>query len=219
MSDVPSPLAHQFEDLNQQSESASLGMWLFLLTEIMFFGGLFTGYTVYRWQYPEAWLAGSHHVGAGNGILLGGFNTVVLILSSLTMALGVHAAQMGKRKAIIFWLVLTILFGGTFLGVKAIEYHHKYVEHLIPGPNFTTEGPRGMQLFFSFYFAMTGMHALHMVIGIVILGILVWMAGKGRFTSEYYSPVEMTGLYWHFVDIVWIFLFPLLYLLGLHVHS
>ncbi|MBI3405331.1 MAG: cytochrome c oxidase subunit 3 family protein [Acidobacteria bacterium] len=187
-------------------------MWLFLLTEIMFFGGMFTGYTVYRLKYPQAFVAGSHLL----DIRLGGFNTAVLIASSLTMALAVHAAQMGKRKAIIGFLLLTFVLGGVFLGVKAVEYSHKFHDHLVPGPNFEALQYRETQLFFSFYFAMTGMHALHMVIGMVMMGILIRMAQKGRFTADYYSPVEMGGLYWHFVDIVWIFLFPLLYLIGRH---
>ncbi len=205
-------VAHQFDDAEQQREASSLGMWLFLLTEIMFFGGMFTGYTVYRLKYPQAFVAGSHLL----DIRLGGFNTAVLIASSLTMALAVHAAQMGKRKAIIGFLLLTFVLGGVFLGVKAVEYSHKFHDHLVPGPNFEALQYRETQLFFSFYFAMTGMHALHMVIGMVMMGILIRMAQKGRFTADYYSPVEMGGLYWHFVDIVWIFLFPLLYLIGRH---
>jgi len=207
-------LAHQFDDARQQREAAELGMWAFLLTELMLFGGFFTGYTAYRSAYPEAFAQGSHHL----DVLLGGINTAVLICSSLTMALAVHAAQAGKRKGQVLYLLLTIVFGAVFLGIKAVEYSHKFHEHLVPGPNFSPEGanPVGMQLFFSFYFAMTGTHALHMIIGIGILAVLIYQARKGRFGPEYYAPVEMTGLYWHFVDIVWIFLYPLLYLLGRH---
>ncbi len=228
MSDAPTALAHQFDDMAQQQESASLGMWLFLLTEIMFFGGMFAGYTVYRTYYPEAFAAGSHEL----DIRLGGFNTAVLIFSSLTMALAVHAAQLGKRNKIILFLALTLLLGLVFLGVKVVEYGEKGVfpglieptHHLVPGPGFHFEGhgpfadvaPPHVQLFFSFYFAMTGMHALHMIIGAGLLSWLIWAAYRNRFSPEYYSPVEMIGLYWHFVDIVWIFLFPLLYLLGRH---
>jgi len=206
-------VAHQFDDPEQQRDSVSLGMWLFLIQEIMFFGGLFLGYTVYRYKFPEAFRIGSNQL----DLLLGGVNTVVLIVSSLTMALAVHAAQLGKKKAIVWWLIATIVLGSVFLGIKGVEYGHKFDHHLFPGPHFVFEGPhaRQVQLFFSFYFVMTGMHALHMVIGIGILAVLVWMAAIGRFHSAYYAPVEMTGLYWHFVDIVWIFLFPLLYLLGL----
>ncbi len=212
---APGPLvAHQFDDMEQQRESASLGMWLFLVTEIMFFGGLFTGYTVYRWMFPEAFAAASHHL----NVSLGAVNTAVLICSSLTMAMAVRGAQLGKRNTQVVFLVLTIVLGAAFLGIKAVEYSHKFHEHLAPGSSFAFEGPHAAQarIFFSFYFAMTGMHALHMVIGIVILAVLVWMARRGRFSADYYAPVEMTGLYWHFVDIVWIFLFPLLYLIGRH---
>jgi cytochrome c oxidase subunit 3 len=228
LSDAPRALAHQFDDMTQQQESASLGMWLFLLTEIMFFGGMFAGYTVYRTYYPEAFAAGSHEL----DILLGGFNTAVLIFSSLTMALAVHAAQLGKRNKVILFLVLTLVLGLVFLGVKVVEYGSKGVfpglieakHHLVPGPGFYFEGQgafanvagQNVQLFFSFYFAMTGMHALHMIIGAGLLSWLIWATHRNRFSPEYYSPVEMIGLYWHFVDIVWIFLFPLLYLLGRH---
>ncbi len=212
MSESHSALAHQFDDLEQQHEAASLGMWLFLVTEIMFFGGLFTGYTVYRNLYPDAWAAGSNHL----NVLIGGFNTAVLIGSSLTMAMAVHAAQLGRRRALVAFLLCTILLGSVFLGVKVFEYADKYHHHLIPGRNFHFEGLLGRQaqLFYCFYFAMTGMHALHMIIGIGILLVLVARARLGQFTADHYAPVEMTGLYWHFVDIVWVFLFPLLYLIG-----
>jgi cytochrome c oxidase subunit 3 len=209
-----SAVAHQFDDAEQQFEAASLGMWVFLLTELMFFGGLFIGYIVYRTAYPEAWAEGSNTL----DVLLGGVNTAVLICSSLTMALAVHAAQTGNRKLIILFLVLTIVFGSVFLGVKGVEYSHKFHEHHVPGPSFQFEGEHAAhaQLFFSFYFAMTGVHALHMIIGIGILLVLIYQAQKGRFTAEYFAPVEMFGLYWHFVDIIWIFLYPLLYLVGRH---
>ncbi len=212
MAEAAAVVAHQFDDAEQQRDSVSLGMWLFLIQEIMFFGGLFLGYTVYRYKYSEAFRIGSNEL----ELAWGGINTVVLIFSSLTMALAVHAAQLGKRKAIVAWLLATILLGSVFLGIKGIEYTHKFEHHLVPGPGFHYEGShaRQVQLFFSFYFVMTGMHALHMVIGVGLLAVLVWMAQAGKFDSAYYSPVEMTGLYWHFVDIVWIFLFPLLYLLG-----
>ncbi len=214
-----SAVAHQFDDLEQQREAGSLGMWLFLITEIMFFGGMFTAYAVYRYAYYNAFIEGSSHL----NVPLGAANTVVLIVSSLTMALAVHAAQRGKKKAMVAWLALTIVLGGAFLGVKVVEYKDKYDHGLIPGAlwNPKHEGgvapPAEMQLFFSLYFAMTGMHALHMVIGIGIMLALMRMALRGRFSPEYYAPVEVSGLYWHFVDIVWIFLFPLLYLIGLHV--
>lgn len=214
MADSHAVVLHQFDDVEQQYEAASLGMWVFLLTEIMFFGGLFTGYTVYRAAYPAAFAEGSHHL----DIVLGGINTAVLISSSLTMALAVHSAQLGERQALTRFLVLTMLLGLVFLGIKGVEYAHKFEEHLVPGHAFLVEGPHApqVQLFFGFYFGMTGMHALHMVIGLGILAVLVWQAWRGHFSPLYSTPVELTGLYWHFVDIVWIFLFPLLYLLGRH---
>jgi cytochrome c oxidase subunit III len=206
--------SHQFDDVEQQQEVASLGIWVFLVTEIMFFGGLFTGYAVYRAAYPAAFAEGSQHL----DILLGGINTAVLIASSLTMALAVHSAQVGERSGLVRFLLLTIVLGLVFLGIKGLEYTHKFEEHLVPGSKFVAEGPHApqMQLFFGFYFSMTGMHALHMVIGIGILAVLTWRAWRGHFSPAYWTPVELTGLYWHFVDIVWIFLFPLLYLLGRH---
>lgn len=204
--------AHQFDSAEQQYDAATLGMWVFLVTEVMFFGGLFMAYLTYRTWYPEAFTAGSHHL----DITLGGINTAVLILSSLTMALAVRAAQVGNRRAIVAFLAFTIVLGSVFLGIKVVEYSHKIHDHLVPGPHFSFEGPlaRPVEIFFSLYFAMTGLHALHMVIGIGLLSVLVYLAAKGRFTPDYFSPVEISGLYWHFVDIVWIFLFPLLYLIG-----
>ncbi len=214
MSERTAGLAHHFDDLEQQHAAASLGMWVFLVTEIMFFGGLFVGYTIYRWQYPAAFAEASHHV----DLVLGAVNTTVLIGSSLTMALAVFHAQMGNRKTIVLFLILTLLLGAGFLGVKTVEYHHKYVDHLIPGPSFAMEGRSGpeAQLFFLFYFVMTGMHAVHMIIGLVLLTVIAVLAWRGRFSREHYAPVEISGLYWHFVDIVWIFLFPLLYLIDRH---
>jgi cytochrome c oxidase subunit III len=201
---------HHFETLQQQAEASTLGMWIFLVTEVMFFGGLFMAYMLYRIWYPVAWSHGSEEL----DIVLGGFNTVVLILSSLTMALAVRAAQTGFQKATVNWLIVTMLLGLVFLVVKFFEYKHKYDIGHIPGPNFISgpNDPAELQLFISLYFAMTGLHALHMVIGFVLLTVIAWMAYRGRFSPEWYTPVEMSGLYWHFVDIVWIFLFPLLYL-------
>ncbi|HSL21994.1 MAG TPA: cytochrome c oxidase subunit 3 family protein [Vicinamibacterales bacterium] len=208
-------LQHHFDSLEQQAEASTLGMWVFLVTEIMFFGGLFMAYIVYRTWYPLAFGEGSHHL----SIALGGFNTAVLICSSLTMALAVHAAQVGNRRAQIVFLVLTILLGATFLGVKVVEYSDKFRDHLIPGHGFIWHGqadPRHVEIFYTLYFTMTGLHALHMIVGIGIMLTILWMAWRGTFTPEYYAPVEVSGLYWHFVDIVWIFLFPLLYLLERH---
>jgi len=208
---VDHPVAHHFEDAAQQREASSLGMWVFLVTEVMFFGGLFTVYAVYRALYPAAFQAASHHL----DVLLGTFNTAVLIGSSLTMALAVWASQTGRRRATMGFLLATMALGTVFLGVKAVEYAHKFAEHHVPGPSFHWEGPLAgpAQLFYSLYFAMTGLHALHMIIGIpIILGLAVY-AWKGRYGPEWSTPVELTGLYWHFVDIVWIFLFPFLYLI------
>lgn len=189
-------------------------MWTFLVTEVMFFGGLFGGYTVYRSLYPEAFAEASRLL----DYRLGAINTAVLICSSLSMVLAVRAAQLGQRRALIVYLIVTIILGSVFLGNKAIEYSHKFHEHLVPGPQFGPEpplaNPQHAQLFFSFYFAMTGLHALHMIIGIGILAVLVFQSWQGRFTSDYFAPVDITGLYWHFVDVVWIFLFPLLYLIA-----
>jgi cytochrome c oxidase subunit 3 len=207
-------LQHHFDDLGQQQEASTLGMWVFLTTEIMFFGGLFMAYVLYRAWYPGAFAAASHHL----DVWLGTVNTAVLIGSSLTMALAVHAAQLGGRRTLVVFLLLTMVLGAVFLGIKAVEYAHKFEEGLIPGPAFHFEGPqaRHAQIFFSLYFAMTGMHALHMVVGLGIMGVMVWLSARGRFSEEYYTPIEISGLYWHFVDIVWIFLFPLLYLIGRH---
>jgi cytochrome c oxidase subunit 3 len=270
-------LQHQFDDMGQQEESVSIGMWLFLAQEIMFFGGLFTAYLVYRSKFPMAFAAGSNHLDA----FWGGFNTLVLIVSSLTMALTVFYAQKSNRTMQIVMIILTMIFGLTFLGVKTIEYSDKYEHGLIPvqgwnkrapapaeheaghekpcwehaehnyvnpkgefvwtdcslvryaeSHNFLTASERAgyfsngqpdankfrdkVRIFYYLYFVMTGLHALHMVVGIFLMSWLLWTAWKGYYNVEYYMPVEMSGLYWHFVDIVWIFLFPLLYLLGRH---
>ena len=283
MSEQHSPfLHHHFDTLEQQRQSSSLGMWVFIAQEIMFFGGLFLVYSYYRNLYPDAFFLGSHELSVGWGL----FNTVVLICSSLTMALAVRAAQMGSKKGIIRWIWATMFFGTVFLGVKSVEYTGKWNHHLVPGKHFhysphhgtdakaesagsfsfvasaqaadggdvhaaaaandttghpvdaaaqgdhaeidahaTHAGATGahaevdqghLQIFFSLYFAMTGMHALHMVIGIGLMFWLLRKANRGDFAACYYSPVENFGLYWHFVDIVWIFLFPLLYLIGRH---
>ena len=206
-------LEHHFDSLDQQREASFFGMWVFLVTEIMFFGGLFTAYIIYRSNHSAGFLAGSHELDIG----LGAFNTAVLIGSSLTMAMAVWAAQVGKRKLIVLFVILTILLGGVFLGVKGIEYGAKFEHHLLPGPGFQWPGAEPAQeveMFFNLYFLMTGLHALHMVIGIGILAVLAWLAWRGAFSPENHNLVEGVGLYWHFVDIVWIFLFPLLYLLG-----
>lgn len=207
-------LQHHFINLEQQFHSSQLGMWAFLVTEVLFFGGLFMAYIVYRMEYPEGWALASQKL----DVTLGAINTAFLIGSSLTMALAVREAHLGRKKGIIVNLGLTIILGGIFLGVKAIEYSHKFHEHLVPGANFffpDYPGP-GPELFFSLYFAMTGLHAVHMIGGMIGILILMWMAHKDHFDKKYSTPIELMGLYWHFVDIVWIFLFPILYLVLRH---
>jgi cytochrome c oxidase subunit III len=217
-------LLHHFAEPQQQRDAASLGMWVFLATEVMFFGGLFCAYLVYRQWYFGDFAAASKSI----NMRLGATNTAVLICSSLTVVLAVWAAQTARRSLLIGSLAITMLLGLTFLGIKGIEYRDKFVEHHVPGASFSFENEpipghpgqyanaRHAQMFFSLYFVMTGLHALHMIIG---LGIFLWlliMAWKGRFTPEWHTPVEIGGLYWHFVDIVWIYLFPLLYLIDRH---
>jgi cytochrome c oxidase subunit 3 len=240
-------LQHHFDTMAQQKEAAVVGMWVFLLTEILFFGGLFAAYMVYRIWYFDAFAEASRSL----SLFWGGLNTAVLIGSSLTMAMAVRCAQTNKRKATVNWLILTMILGTVFLGVKVIEYADKFEHHHVPGYNFqwaaAHEAPAAgaehaapaaegaaegghrelalnadqlqltTQIYFSLYFTMTGLHALHMIIGIGIMLVITRMAWKGKFDEEYYTPVEMAGLYWHFVDIVWIFLFPLLYLVERHV--
>jgi cytochrome c oxidase subunit 3 len=209
----------QFDTEAQQKDASTLGMWIFLVTEIMFFGGMFAAYTTYRGWYPQVFAVASSSLNE----IIGALNTAVLLLSSFTMVLAVRAGQLGQQKMIVVFLILTLLFGGVFLGVKAYEWNEKFEEHHIPGQAaFHLEGvaPADQghaQLFFSLYFAMTGLHALHMVIGVGILLTLIMQARKGKFAANYYTPVDMAGLYWHFVDIIWIFLFPLLYLIDRHL--
>jgi len=221
---------HHFATEEQQREAGSFGMWLFLLTEIMFFGGLFFAYLLYRNWYYDAFVAASNQL----SVPLGGANTAILITSGFFMALAVWAAEVRKKALLVIFLVLTTLFGLAFLGIKYDEYHEKYEKHHIPGANFDVsqfinpsayglnekplapDAAQKTQMFFFLYFAMTGMHALHMIIGI---GLLVWLlarAQRGDFTAGYVAPIENFGLYWHFVDIVWLFLFPLLYLINRH---
>ena len=209
----------QFDTEAQQKNASTLGMWIFLITEIMFFGGMFAVYTIYRSWYPDVYAIASSSLNE----IIGALNTGVLLLSSFTMVMAVRAAQLGQQRAIVMFLILTLLFGGIFLGVKAYEWNEKFEEHHIPGQAaFHLDGvlPADQghaQLFFSIYFAMTGLHALHMVIGVALLLTLIVQARKGRFSASYYTPVDVAGLYWHFVDIIWIFLFPLLYLIDRHL--
>ena len=206
-------LRHHFATPAQQMDAATLGMWTFLITEVLFFGGMFASYAVYRNLYLDAFASTSEYM----NVVLGGTNTAVLICSSLTMVLAVRAAQLSNRKHIMLFLVLTMIFGTTFLVIKGVEYHAKWVEHLVPGLNFHYPIPQynqHAQILFFLYFVMTGMHALHMVVGLGLLTYLLVQAYRRVFNANYFAPVEMIGLYWHFVDIVWIFLFPLLYLIG-----
>ncbi|WP_260735705.1 cytochrome c oxidase subunit 3 [Tunturiibacter lichenicola] len=221
---------HHFETQEQQREAATFGMWLFLLTEIMFFGGLFFAYLLYRNWYHDAFVVSSNQL----SIPLGAANTAILISSGFFMALGVWAAEVKKQGLLVLFLVLTTFFGVAFLGIKAVEYHEKWEKHHIPGASFDVsqfinpekyglhEKPlapdmaQKTQIFFFLYFAMTGMHAFHMILGIGLLFWLTWRAKRGEFSAGYVAPIENFGLYWHFVDIVWLFLFPLLYLINRH---
>lgn len=205
-------VAHQFDSMEQQKSSATLGMWLFLATEIMFFGGFFMAYIVYRLLYPAGFQAASEQL----DVWLATVNTVFLLSSSFFVALAVHAGQLGHSKKIALYLGLTMLMALLFLGFKAYEYHHEYVEMLIPGLNFTFPAPheKSAMIFFSLYFGMTGMHALHMIIGVAIMIVLIIMSLKNKFNAEYHNPIEIFGLYWHFVDIVWLFIWPLLYMIS-----
>jgi cytochrome c oxidase subunit 3 len=222
---------HHFETQEQQREAGTFGMWLFLLTEIMFFGGLFFAYLLYRNWYYDAFVVASNQL----NVKLGAVNTIFLISSGFFMALGVWAAEVRKKSLLVIFLILTTLFGLAFLGVKYFEYKEKYEKHHIPGSSFDVSefvNPKAhgindekplspdmaqkTQIFFFLYFGMTGMHALHMIIGIVLLFWLLYRANRGEFSAGYVAPIENFGLYWHFVDIVWLFLFPLLYLINRH---
>jgi cytochrome c oxidase subunit III len=217
-------LLHHFATAEQQRDASSFGMWIFLGTEVMFFGGLFCAYLVYRHSYFPDFGAASKSIDA----LLGGTNTAVLICSSLTVVLAILGAKLANRKLMISMLILTMLFGLVFLGIKGKEYKDKFDEHHVPGPSFSFEhepipghpdqyaNPSHAEIFFSLYFIMTGLHALHMIVGLGIFTWLLIMAWRGHFTPEYHTPLEIGGLYWHFVDIIWIYLFPLLYLIDRH---
>jgi len=226
-------LAHHFNNMEQQQSTARLGMWMFLVTEALFFGGIFVAYTAYRIWYPEAFLAGS----AKLNVLIGGINSLLLLTSSLTITLAIHAAHEGKQDALKRWLLATILLAVAFLGFKAREYYLDYEEHLIPGALFSKPISEGehtkpspaqdcekdnvsaehVQLFFMFYYCMTGLHVLHMLVGIGLISWLYLLAQRGYFKPpERYVYVEVTSLYWHFVDMMWFFLMALLYCAGPH---
>jgi len=230
----PAYQRHHFNSVEQQADTTNFAMWLFLLTEVMFFGGLFTAYHIYRnWYYP-AFVAGSHQL----DVFWGTLNTVTLIASSFTMAMGVWCAETRRKNGLVVSLVLTFLLGTVFLGIKSIEYHEKWEKHHVPGFHYSLQSfinpasdpaaaaygdkplaldmARHTELYFFLYFAMTGMHALHMIIGIGILGFMIFRARAGAYTSGHVTFVENFGLYWHFVDIIWIYLFALLYLISRH---
>jgi cytochrome c oxidase subunit III len=207
-------VAHQFDDAEQQRLASELGMWVFLATEVMFFGAMILAYTVYRFEYPAPFAHASQHLDA----IVGGINTAVLLGSSFTVALAVHAVRVGARRLLLGALGATIVLGTVFLAIKGYEWHHHYREGLVPGVRFLETGPEApaIGLFFWLYFAMTGVHALHLTIGIGVMTVIALLVWRGHFSPAYHNPVEIAGLYWHFVDIVWIFLLPLLYLVGRH---
>lgn len=207
-------LREQYGTPEQQRETVTIGMWIFLATEVMFFGGLFTAFAVYRMYYTRGFDEGS----ADMNILLGAINTAVLLTSSLTMALSIYNAAAGKLFRTYWLLLLTALIGLGFLAIKFTEYYQHYEAHKVPGIRFESDKPEAgaIQLFYIFYFAMTGLHAVHMSIGIVLVILYALRTAAGQFNSEYHTPIEALGLYWHFVDIVWIFLFAIFYISGLH---
>lgn len=211
MSNAQTQLCEQFNTMEQQQEAASLGMWLFLATEVLFFGGLFLAYTVYRVTYPEAFAL----AGRALNITIGTINTAVLLLSSYFMALAVHAAQMNRSKRSASYLAITWSLGAIFLCLKAYEYYDDIERHIVPSSSiaFTGPHPEVARMLYFIYYAMTGLHALHLTIGLGVIAYILMRTLREEFSSEYHSPIEVAGLYWHFIDIVWIFLYPLLYLM------
>lgn len=208
----PAYLAHHFSDTTQQSESAKLGMWVFLLTEILLFGGLFVTYAVFRSWNPDMFYNAHKQL----NVTLGTMNTVVLITSSVTVALAIRSIQLNRKKQSIALLAATLTLAAVFLVIKYFEYSHKFHLGQLPGKFYTYTGLKGTNphIFFSVYFAMTGLHGLHVMAGMIVISIMIIRTSRNKFSSEYYTPVELTGLYWHLVDIIWIYLFPLLYLIG-----
>lgn len=204
-------LQHHFSTMDQQVDASKIGMWLFLVTEILLFGGLFVGFGIMQGKFPEAFYQAHHHLDRS----LGALNTVVLLVSSFTMVMGVYSAQKARRKALIGYLILTLICAAIFLCVKYFEYSHKFHEGLLPGKFYSHKGDTvpGQFMFFSFYFMMTGLHGLHILGGMAAIGWVLRRAIRGDFTATYYTPVDLVGLYWHLVDLIWIYLFPLLYLI------
>ncbi len=212
MSTASEHLHEQFDAASQQLEASKLGMWAFLATEIVLFGALFCAYSFYRFAYPQGFALASKHT----DVLLGTIETGVLLTSSLTMALAIRATRIADRRATVWLLIATAVLGAAFLGIHATEYVHEWHEQLVPGKNFeaSLRGVRGSELFFAMYYVMTGLHGLHVTIGVGVIIALAVMSAKSRFTPQYYTPLELGGLYWHLVDIVWIFLYPLFYLVS-----
>lgn len=208
----PAFLQHHFVDIDQQHEASKFGLWIFLLTEILLFGGLFCAYAVFRAWYPDMFVNAHQHLDT----MMGAVNTVVLILSSVTVALAIRSIQLDKPKQTIVFLILTIAFAATFMVIKYLEYSHKFHLGLLPGKFYFYQGIEGTNphVFFSIYFAMTGLHGLHVLGGMGFLSWVLYRTVKGAFSSKYYTPIELGGLYWHLVDMIWIYLFPLLYLIG-----
>jgi cytochrome c oxidase subunit III len=200
----------QYATLEQQDETAQLGIWVFLATELLFFGALLLGYTVLRKAYP----AGFAEAGRDTKVLIGTVNTAVLLTSSATMAWAVHTAELGRRRLLAGLLAATAALGLVFMALKGVEYAQEYREHLVPGVNFDPARGPAVELFYFLYFTLTGLHAIHLTVGIALVLFLAARAWRGGFSPAHYTPVEVTGLYWHFVDFVWIFLYPLIYLNG-----
>jgi cytochrome c oxidase subunit III len=208
----PAHLAHHFSTAEQQRDSAKLGLWIFLVTEILLFGGLFVAYAVFRAWNPDMF----HNAHKALDLTLGTINTVILVSSSLTMALAIRSIQLDRKKISFYFLLTTIILALAFLAIKYFEYKHKIHLGQLPGKFYTYTGIEGNNphIFFTIYFTMTGLHALHILGGMSVIGWIAYKMKKNQFSAEYYTPVELAGLYWHFVDLVWIYLFPLLYLIG-----
>lgn len=203
--------AHHFRDADHEFVSSKEGIWLFMVTEILMFGGLFVGFFLMHALYPEMFKAGASFL----DWKLGGTNTIVLIISSFTMALGIHQIQTGNNKKANISLIITILCGFIFMGIKYIEYSHKFHDGLLPGKFFVAaEGAQNLGMYFGFYFAMTGLHGIHVLLGMCLIGWVLFRNIRGDFNPHYYTAVEGVGIFWHIVDLIWIFLFPLLYLVG-----
>jgi len=207
---------HHFATMEQQFDTSKIGMWLFLVTEVLLFGGLFVGFGLMQARYPREFVEAHTYLQRS----LGALNTVVLLVSSWTMVMGVNAAQTSQKDKLVRYLLATILLACVFLVIKYIEYSHKFADHLLPGIFYghqaedLIKGTHGYATFFSFYFMMTGLHGIHVVVGIVLLSWLMMRAKRGDFNKEYYTPVDLVGLYWHVVDMIWIYLFPLYYLIS-----